>query len=106
MVEGSLCISTLKRDWMCAISLEDSQKTLPYQISVVLSTTVVCWPKSWEIFNKICLSKSCFENIVGKCIETMLSGGKQHKNLTIINNNKKLTPFIGSISKDNEKLVN
>lgn len=72
MVEGSLCISTLKPDLIYAISLEYSQKSLQCQISVVMSTFVVCWPELAKFQRVICLSpKFVPESTVRKCNETV-----------------------------------
>lgn len=55
MVEGSLCISTLKPDLIYATSLEYSLKTLQCQISVVMYSIAVCWPELAQFLLKILL---------------------------------------------------
>ena len=52
MFEGSLCYKHVET-WRDVYHSSDiSQKASPWQISVVMSAIAICWPKSWQNFNK------------------------------------------------------
>lgn len=77
-------------------SSDISQKTSPWQISVVMSAIAICWPKSWQNFNKRSAQiqklslRIQWEDIMRMCV--VLSGGKQCKSLRA--NNNKLACFL------------
>ena len=96
MFEGSLCYKHVETWHDVYHSSDISQKASPWQISVVMSAIAICWPKSWQIFNKRSAQvqklslRIQWEDVIRVCV--VLSGGKQCKNLTA--NNNKLPCFL------------
>lgn len=82
-------------------SSDISQKTSPWQISVVMSAIAICWPKSWQNFNKRSAQiqklslRIQWGDVMRMCV--VLSEGKQCKNLTA--NNNKLACFLDLLVK-------